>query len=243
MLPNRARLRRGATLPWQRATARFKSTTFVDSLPGAPVSERWGFDRGQPIDRFYIERFLERNSADVRGDVLEFMSDTYTVRFGAGRVSRSDVLEVVEGNPRATIVADLTRPDDLAPELFDCIICTQVLQMIFEVRSAVRQLHRLLRPGGVLLVTGSGISKVGRHLGVDPWGEYWHFTTQSLTALLRESFVHDNVAVDGYGNVLAASAFLYGVAAHELPDGALAREDPDFAVIVAARAVKEGPRR
>lgn len=240
MLPYRVRrLQQHGALQWHRATARFRDASFVESLPTAPVSPQWGFDRGVPIDRFYIEEFLERHSEHIRGDVLEFMNDAYTRRFGGNRVAKSDVLEVAPGNPKATIIADLTRPADLAPELFDCIICTQVLQMIFDVRSAVRQLHRLLRPGGVLLVTGSGISKVGRHLGVDPWGEYWRFTPQSLSLLLRETFAGERVAVEGHGNVLAAAAFLYGVAAEELPSGGLARRDPDFAVVVAACAIKE----
>jgi SAM-dependent methyltransferase len=207
-------------------------------LPSAPISRDWGFDRGLPIDRFYIERFLAQHGRDIRGAVLEFMDDDYTRRFGGERVAKIDVLDVVPGNRQATIIADLTRPADLAPELFDCIICTQVLQMIFDVRSAVAQLYRLLRPGGVLLVTGSGISKVGRRLGVDPWGEYWRFTAQSLGLLLREAFPSEGVIVEAYGNVVAATGFLYGVAAEELPPDALTRQDADYEILVAGRAVK-----
>jgi len=232
------RLQQGGATRWYAATARFKDAEFLSALPSAPVSRVWGFDRGDPIDRFYIERFLERHRADIRGDVLEFADSTYTRRFGGERVRNSDVLEVVAGNPKATIVADLSRPNDLASERFDCIICTQVLQMIFDVRAAVAQLHRLLRPQGVLLVTGAGISKVGRHLGIDPWGEYWHFTAQSMRFLLAEAFARDELAVAAYGNVRAATAFLYGVAAQELPPDALTRNDRGYEVLVAARAVK-----
>jgi SAM-dependent methyltransferase len=233
------RLQQGGTSRWHRATAGFRDIPFVNSLPSDPVSREFGFDRGLPIDRFYIETFLEHHSQDVRGDVLEFMGDSYTMRFGGEQVRKSDVLEVVAGNPKATIIADLTNPDQLEPELFDCIICTQVLQMIFDVRSAVAQLHRVLRPGGVLLVTGSGISKVGRHLGVDPWGEYWRFTAQSLAMLLGERFASDSVTVESYGNVRAAAAFLYGIAAQELPPNALTRQDANYELLVAGRAIKK----
>jgi SAM-dependent methyltransferase len=218
--------------------ADLKDVGFVDALPSAPVSRHFGFDRGLPIDRFYIERFLGEHREDVRGAVLEFMDDTYTKRFGNGRVEKSDVLEVVPGNPKATIVADLTRPTDLAPELFDCVICTQVLQMIFDLHAAVVQLHRLLRPGGVLLVTGSGISKVGRRLGVDPWGEYWRFTAQSLDLLLRGAFPGEGVTVEAYGNVVAATGFLYGLAVEDFPPEALTRRDAGYEVLLAGRAVK-----
>jgi SAM-dependent methyltransferase len=243
ILPFRLRrYQQGVTLRMHAATARFKDAEFLQTLPASPVSSVFGLDRGQPVDRFYIEGFLEEHRADVCGDVLEFANSTYTRRFGGDRVTRSDVLEVVGGNPKATIVADLTQPNEIASERFDCIIATQVLQMIFELRSAVLELHRLLRPGGVLLVTGPGISKVSRHLGVDSWGEHWRFTAQSLAMLLGEVFGRENVTVSSYGNVLAATAFLYGACTEELAAAALAPRDRDFEVLVAARAVK-GARR
>jgi SAM-dependent methyltransferase len=220
----------------EHARLRQRARRLVRTLPPSPISPHWGFDRGTPVDRVYIEAFLEANRADIRGAVLEFMDDGYTRRFGGDRVTTSDVLEVVEGNPKATIVADLTRPDELPAARFDCIICTQVLQMIFDVRTAAAQLCRLLNPGGVLLVTGSGVSKVGRRLGVDPWGEYWRFTAQSLTMLLEEAFAGGAVAVEPYGNVFAATAFLYGLAAEELPPQRLAERDPAFELLLAGRA-------
>ena len=222
----------------RRAMARSADSAFLASLPGSPVSRTWGFERGAPVDRHYIERFLQANAGDIRGAVLEFMDDAYTRRFGGDRVASSDVLEVVEGNAKATIVADLTRAGELPADRFDCIICTQVLQMIFDVRAAVHGLCRLLRPGGVVLVTGSGISKVGRHLGVDPWGEYWRFTEQSLTLLLNDAFAGGSVSVESYGNVLTATAFLYGIAADELSEHDLARRDLDYELLVAGRAQK-----
>ncbi|HEY8583155.1 MAG TPA: hypothetical protein VIL49_09400, partial [Capillimicrobium sp.] len=36
-----------------------------------PLSEAGGYDRGRPVDRVYIERFLDAHRADVRGTVLE----------------------------------------------------------------------------------------------------------------------------------------------------------------------------
>ena len=38
--------------------------------------------------------------------------------------------------------------------------------------AAVAMLHRILKPGGIALVTTAGITKIGRRLGRDPWGEY-----------------------------------------------------------------------
>jgi SAM-dependent methyltransferase len=211
---------------------------FARYLPPAPVSRAAGWDRGRPIDRRFIEAFLAEHRHDIRGHVLEFRTDRYTWEFGGDRVTASDVLDVAGDNPEATIVADLTEAPALEPEVFDCIICTQTLQMIFDVRAALRQLHRLLRPGGVLLVTGHGIDRISRRLGIDPWGEYWRFTAQSMRLLLEEVFPASSVTVKTYGNVLAATAFLYGLGARELAGDKLDHVDPDYEVIVAARAVK-----
>src|SRR5687767_2014936 len=90
-----------------------------------PISRHFGFDRGQPVDRHYIEGFLARNATDVRGRVVEVGDDSYTRRFGAGRVTRSDVLHVSADNPQATIVADLANAEHVPSDTFDCVIVTQ----------------------------------------------------------------------------------------------------------------------
>jgi ubiquinone/menaquinone biosynthesis C-methylase UbiE len=65
-------------------------------------------------------------------------------------VTQPDVLNYVEGNPKATIVADLTNAPHIPDNTFDCIIITQTLQMIFEIEVHA-ELHRILKPGGVVL--------------------------------------------------------------------------------------------
>ncbi len=204
-----------------------------------PISLTFGIDRGLPIDRYYIERFLLARAADIEGHVLEIGDDSYTRKFGGDRVTKSDVLHVVEGNPLATIVADLTRADHIASNTFDCIILTQTLQMIYDVHAALRHLHRILKPRGVLLVTSHGISKIGRHEGRDAWGEHWHFTTQSIRRLFLESFPEAALEVEAHGNVLAAVAFLHGLATEELNADELDYRDPDYEVLITVRALKE----
>jgi len=203
-----------------------------------PVSREFGFDRGLPIDRYYLESFLAEHSACIRGSVLEVGDDRYTRRFGGGRVSRSDVLHIQAGQPGVTIVADLARADHVPSDAFDCILCIQTLQMIYDARAALRNLHRILKPGGTLLLSANGINRTARHEGVDPWGEYWRFTAQSLRRLLAEVFEPNNVVVRSYGNVLAAIGFLHGLAAEELRPEELNFFDEDYEVMLMARAVK-----
>jgi hypothetical protein len=202
-----------------------------------PISPIFAIERGFPIERYYIEQFLSANRQDVRGRVLEMGDDSYTRKYGGNRVERSDILSVVPG-PQATIVADLTCADEIPADTFDCIIFTQTLQMIYDMRAALRHLYRILKPGGVLLLTSHGISKVGRRLGRDDWGEYWRITTQSAERLFAETFPKAAVEVGSYGNILTAMCALHGLASEELSPGELDHLDPDFEVIVTVRAVK-----
>lgn len=203
-----------------------------------PISRIFGLNRGLPIDRYYIEQFLSAHSSDIQGRVLEMGDNFYTQKFGGDRVIRSDVLNVVKGNPEATTVADLTSAENIPSNSFDCIICTQTLQMIYDIRTALMHLNRILKPGGVLLVSSHGISKIGRREGIDPWGEYWRLTAQSARRLFREIFPGENVEIEVYGNVLSAIASLHGLAAKELSQNELDYSDADYEVLITVRAVK-----
>lgn len=87
-----------------------------------PIAKCFGFERGLPIDRYYIENFLARQADDIQGHVLEIKEPLYTYRFGGDRVTKSDVLHVVEGDSEATIVGDLTNAHKISSEAFDCVI-------------------------------------------------------------------------------------------------------------------------
>ena len=202
-----------------------------------PISRVFGYDRGRPIDRRFIESFLARHAEDIRGRVLEIGDNAYTLQFGGERVTRSDVLHVSEAAPQATLIGDLAAGDHLPSDAFDCIVLTQTLHLLFDLEKAVATLKRLLRPGGVLLVTVPGVSSVDRGEWGFTW--YWSLTAGSLRGLLEKAFPAAGIGIEVYGNVLAAIAFLHGLADHEFDPGELDAQDPHYPVIVAARAVKE----
>jgi SAM-dependent methyltransferase len=199
-----------------------------------PVSDDWGRDRGTPVDRYYIEAFLARHAQDIQGRVLEVMDAPYTERFGAG-VTRSDVLDIDASNPQATIVADLAVGDGIPAEAFDCVILTQTLQYIFEVRAAVANVSRALKPGGVLLCTVPIVSRFSLRTRTN---EFWRFTPAGCAELLAEEFPRESLTIEAPGNVLAGVAFLLGMAAEELSPSQLAESDPRFPLLVLGRAVK-----
>jgi len=203
-----------------------------------PISGLFGFDRGTPIDRYYIEDFLGRNAAAIAGRTLEIGGDEYTGRFGSERTTRRDVLHVHERNPAATIVGDLAVPGTLPADAFDCAVITQTLHLIWDMPGALAELHRSLRPGGTLLLTVPGITSVDRH----EWGAgwYWSLTEQSATRLATEAFGQGKVDTTCYGNVYAACAFLQGIALQEVSRTKLDVYDPAYPVIIGVRAVKIG---
>jgi SAM-dependent methyltransferase len=197
-----------------------------------PLSTVWGADRGTPLDRFYIDRFLEEHREDIRGRILEVGDSRYTDRF-ASEVIRSDVVDLDRANRHATIIADLASADVINSDQFDCFLLVQTLQYIYDLASAVRHAYRILRPGGVLLLTVPTVSRVDPALP-----DYWRFTASSCSALLAEVFPLEGISVRSYGNVLAAIASLTGMAFEELSSRELTKSDENFPLLIAARAAK-----
>jgi SAM-dependent methyltransferase len=147
---------------------------------------------------------------------------------------RSDVLDAREGNPVATLVADLADAPAIPDEAFDCIVCTQVLQYVYDLRAAAATLRRILAPGGVLLASVPGISQLSRH-DADTYGEYWRFTAQAARRLFGDAF-GGAVEVRAAGNVYAATAFLQGLAIEDVEGAKLDVRDPDYELVVLVRA-------
>lgn len=228
-------MRRAARRVRQRLRRLVRPAWFGTLRRTRPLSNDFGYDRGTPIDRYYIERFLARHRSDVRGRVLEVKEPMYTTRFGTG-VERSDVLDLDAGNPRATFVADLAAADDIPSDIFDCVILTQTLQLIYRTEAAVRHAHRLLRPGGVLLVTVPAVSRLAYPPDAAP--DYWRFTAAACAELFGDAFGPDRIAVRAHGNVLTCIAFLTGMALEELTRTELETDDPLFPLVVTVRAVR-----
>ncbi len=203
-----------------------------------PICRDFGFSRGTPIDRYYIENFLAARRSDIRGRVLEIGDNSYTVRFGGERVTQSDVLHVEAGHPHATFTGSLTAAPQLPSDAFDCVILTETLFLIYDYRAALETLHRILKPGGVLLVTFPGTSHQICRAEADRWGDYWRFTTYSARRIFEEIFSPTNIHVESSGNILTAIAFLHGLGVQELRRKELDYHDPDYQLSVAVRAVK-----
>lgn len=202
-----------------------------------PVSDYYGDDRGTPVDRFYIDSFIAANRRLITGRVLEVAEDTYSRKFGSN-VTSFDVLHYEAGTPGATLIGDLSSPETLPEDLFDCFICTQTIHVIYNYMDAIRGAARLLRPGGTLLCTLSGIAQISRY-DMDRWGDYWRFTTLSAQRSFGEVFGHANVTVDYGGNCYAAINFLRGIALEELDKAKLTVKDANYPIVISIIATKK----
>lgn len=203
-----------------------------------PISREFGFDRGTPIDRVYIEDFLSKHTLDMRGALCEIADSSYIEKFADKKLVESiEVLHYTDDNSSATIIGDLTAIDTLPKDRVNCFILTQTLNFIEDIHQAVAGIHHILAPKGVALITVAGLCQISRY-DMDRWGDYWRFTDLSLRSTLEKVFGKGSVNIETYGNVLTATALLQGLAAEELTKEELDYQDKDYQIVIAARVVK-----
>lgn len=200
-----------------------------------PFSKSFGYERGGPVDRYYIENFLSKQSSTIHGRVLEIGDNEYTMKFGGSNVKVSDVLHVDE-SAQATFTGDLSNAPQIPSDSFDCIVLTQTLHLIYDYKAALQTCYRVLKPGGTLLLTVPGIS----HIDQGEWKKIWlySFTESSITKMLSEIFPVEKIEVETFGNVLVATAFLFGIGLPELTKAQMDFNDPHYQLIITATAVK-----
>ena len=202
-----------------------------------PLSERYGFDRGTPVDRVYLDAFFALHATEITGRVLEVGAPMFTRRFGRGVVS-VDVVDIDPRNDSATIVADLSDAGCLPRGAFDCIVVPQTLQYVSDPNTALANLWGALVPGGIVLLTVPTIAKLDHDIGDV---ESWRFLPRGLGRLVEVSCPEASVEIRAFGNVLAAVAILMGVAAEEMRDTEIAAVDPEYPVLVTAAISRARP--
>ena len=218
-----------------RREAKWRRPRDLGDLRRTTPFTTWGSNRGGPIDRVYIGQFLEKHAADIRGRALEIAGAEYIERYGRG-VTRTDIVDIFD-NPSATFIADFADAPEIPSNTFDCVLVTQVMPFVYDSRAPFRTAHRILAPGGVLLVTTPGISRIAP-VEAEQFGHWWNFTSMSARRVAEEIFGGGNVEVETYGNVLSAAGFLFGLGPYDLTPVELAVHDPAFEVTIGIRAVK-----
>ena len=204
----------------------------IAGMPCRPVSRLFGTDRGIAVDRYYIERFLEKNKNLIHGNCMEIAENTYTLRYGEERVEKADILHV-EGTGMNAVKGDLATGEGIKDNVYDCAIITQTLMFIFDIQSVARNIYRMLKKDGAALITVSGISQISRY-DAERWGSYYSFHEDVIRKLFVPLFGEENVEVHSYGNVKTATALLYGLCCEDLREKDFAVDDKDYPVIISA---------
>lgn len=197
-----------------------------------PLSRKFGFDRGTPIDRYYIDAFLRNNAASVRGRCLEVHDNAYTKKFGGDKVAQSDVLDIDLSNRAANLHGDLRHLDGILTATYDCFVLTHTLGLIDDYEAAIRESHRILKPGGTLLFVATVVGST------NPDTDYWRFTPAAVRYVFGKYFSEQNLTIKTYGNVLAGQAHWVGLAAEELTEAELDYYDPHYPILITLRAEK-----
>jgi hypothetical protein len=195
-----------------------------------PHSVIFGLDRGQAIDRYYIENFLDNNSKHIKGKVLEFGDDRYSLRF---ECKKPDIISIDKKSKNMIsrtsnlIMQDITKKK-LAPNKYNTVIATQVLQFIFEIENFKKNIHKTLKTNGYLILTCSGISPLSDY-DIKKWGEFWRFTEISLKKIFKKHF--KIIKFETHGNLYVAEKFLRGYAVEEISKKKLNFKDKSFPVV------------
>jgi len=203
-----------------------------------PISKDFGWSRGKPIDRFYIEKFLSKNKKLIKGDCGEISETRYLDMYNNDLIKTTKIFDIDLTNKSADIHGDLEDINNIPEKIFDCFISTQVLNFIYNYSIAIDNLHKMLKPEGALLLTVSGPSTHISEYDMSRWGDYWRFTEQSVLKAFEKTFGQNNVEVKCYGNVLAATYMLQGISSEELTKDEINYYDPIYPMLITVVAKK-----
>jgi len=211
----------------------------IGDMDTEPISRQFGTERGVPIDRYYIDKFLESHSEFIKGDVLEIEDSTYTVRFGKDHVVHSIVMDVSAQNCNISFNGNLETGEGIKDEIADCFILTQTLMYIFDLKSAAHSINRTLKYGGTALITCSGISQNSIRC-MDNYGCYFNFNKDVFDKMFQEEPSLQVVETGSYGNVKTVSAHLNGLCCEDLAENDFRPNDKYYPLIVYAVVRKNG---
>jgi SAM-dependent methyltransferase len=190
-----------------------------------PISTSYGFERGTPIDRYYVHKFFIAHRGLITGRVLEIQTRDHTRRYGSA-VTAMDTLDIsLEFRP--TYQCDLASASIVSDGGYDCFLLPNTLCFLEDLDGALREARRIVRRGGTILATVPGFVPLTPDVA-----DYWHASADGWRVVAERVWPGCETAVESHGNCLAAAASMYGIAAEELTGAELDANDPRYPVLV-----------
>jgi SAM-dependent methyltransferase len=97
------------------------------------------------------------------------------------KLARVDTLDI-DPKSNATYIADITKNNKslLKSDMFDIVVCTEVLEHTLDPFSAICEIHRIAKPSGILLLSVPFNFRIH-----GPLPDCWRFTEHGLRELLK----------------------------------------------------------
>ncbi|OHA89498.1 MAG: hypothetical protein A3C70_01520 [Candidatus Zambryskibacteria bacterium RIFCSPHIGHO2_02_FULL_43_14] len=148
--------------------------------------------------RIELREQIKKYSYYIKGDVLDVGAGNYSRYVDLFNYDKYARMNVRPGGN--TDVVGRVENIPCSNNSFDSIVCTQVLGDVYELHKAFSELYRVLKPGGILLVTESLFDPLH-----DEPHDFWRFTEHSFKRLAEDAGLKVLVIEKrgGYFSVLA----------------------------------------
>lgn len=138
-----------------------------------PLLKRAGRRLSAKLTRVTLDRFIQAHASADRTLDIGAQNGPYAACF-PNRVA----LDIKPG-AGVQVLGD-AQALGLAANVFDVVLCTEVLEHLPEPQQAIDEMHRVLKPGGTLLLTTRFLFPIH-----DAPHDYFRFTKYGLRHLLR----------------------------------------------------------
>lgn len=135
------------------------------------------------IIRKSVSDFLKKSAKKYDRDGILVLDIAPQIHEGAKAYFKRAKVETLDIDPNsgATYIGDITKYNEFLPdEILDIIVCTEVLEHVLDPFSAIKEVYRLLKPGGVLLLTVPFNFRIH-----GPLPDCWRFSEHGLRELLK----------------------------------------------------------
>lgn len=126
----------------------------------------------------------------TRDKLIRFLrahrTDGYTLDIGCGNQAYktlfpNSICADIDPDRHPDVVADLHNLKQFASNSFDCVLCTEVLEHCYDPQKASEEMFRVLKPGGILLLSTRFIFPMH-----DTPHDYYRFTKYGLQHLFQD---------------------------------------------------------